>query len=132
MKKYMVVILSLSVLLFADEGEQLFDAKCAVCHIKTRPTQEMKSSLLAPPISGVIKNVKKAFGDDKEASLAFIGAYTLEPSLDKSKCKPKAIARFGIMPSQKGNVSVEELNKIALYLYDNFPLAKQNKKMRVE
>lgn len=132
MKKYIAVLFSLSVILCADEGEQLFDMKCAACHMKTRPTPEMKSTLLAPPISGVIKNVKKAFGDDKEAALAFIGSYTLEPSLDKSKCKPKAITRFGIMPSQKGNVSSEELNKIALYLYHNFPLAKQNKNMQVE
>lgn len=132
MKKILLSSLLFSTVLLAMDGEALFDMKCATCHMKTRPTPEMKSALIAPLISGVVKNVKKAFGDDKEATLAFIASYALEPKLDQAKCKPKAIERFGLMPSQKRNVTPEELKSIALYLYTNFPLPKKEKKMQAE
>jgi cytochrome c len=113
--------------LFANEGEKLYDLKCSMCHIKTKPTKEMKKNFIAPPISGIMKNVKRAFPDDKEG-VEFIKEYVISPSLEKSKCKTKAIERFGLMPSQKENLSLEELEKIAYYLYENFPLSKTNKK----
>jgi hypothetical protein len=34
---------------------------------------------------------------------------------------PQKIARFGLMPSQKGAVSEAEVERIANWLYDNFP-----------
>lgn len=126
MKKIIGVILfSVVTSAYANEGEALFDAKCSACHIKVKPTPEMKSTLIAPPISGVIKNIKRAFGEDKVATLSFIREYTLSPDSVQSKCKPKAMKRFGIMPSQKGNASPEQLDLIAIYLYDNFPLSKR-------
>lgn len=127
MKKTTIFLLFPFFVLFANDGEKLFDMKCSACHIKTRPTKEMKSAFIAPPITGVIRNVKQAFKEDKEATLDFIVSYTLNPSLEKAKCKTKALERFGVMPSQKENVSLEELKSIAEYLYSNFPLPKRNK-----
>lgn len=129
MKKSILVLTTLfAVCMHAQEAEALFDAKCAACHMKERPTQEMKKDLVAPPISGAIKNVKLAFKDDKAAALTFIREYTLSPDIEKSKCKPKALKRFGVMPTQKGSVSAQELDKIALFLYENYPLPKKDKK----
>ncbi len=36
---------------------------------------------------------------------------------------PQKIQRFGLMPSQKGNVTKEELEKITEWMYENFPPA---------
>jgi len=57
----------------------------------------------------------------KEDAVKFIADYVLHPSKEKALCKPQKIKRFGLMPSQKGNVTKEELEKIAGWLYDNFP-----------
>lgn len=103
-----------------SRGEALFDAKCAVCHIKTRPTPEMKKRLTAPPAMGVMFHVKAAFGD-REGATAFVADYALNPSEQKAKCLPRSIRRFGVMPSQKGAVREAELSLIADYLYENFP-----------
>jgi mono/diheme cytochrome c family protein len=103
-----------------SKGEALFDVKCAVCHIKTRPTPEMKKRLTAPPAMGVMFHVKAAF-DDRNAVTAFVADYALNPSEKKAKCVPRSIRRFGVMPSQKGAVTEAELSLIADYLYDNFP-----------
>ncbi len=134
MKKYTILfILSAFAIAYANEGERLFDAKCAVCHIKTRPTQEMKETLVAPPINGVMRNIKTAFQDDRESAIAFIRDYTLAPNKESAKCKSMAVERFGIMPSQKDNVTPKELELIGSYLYDNFTffLKNQNQKNKM-
>ena len=105
----------------AETGEALFDAKCAVCHIKVKPTPAMKKELIAPPAMGVMFQVKTAFAGDRKAATDFIVNYALNPSESVAKCKPKAIRYFGLMPSQKGAVTEAELAMIADYLYDNFP-----------
>jgi hypothetical protein len=36
---------------------------------------------------------------------------------------PKKIQRFGLMPSQKGNVTEAQLLKITAWMFDHFPPA---------
>jgi len=107
--------------LFAGEGEALFDAKCTSCHIKVKPTQAMKRTLVAPPAPGVMFHIKQAFAGDRKAATAFIVSYALNPSESLAKCEPMALRRFGLMPSQRGSVSEAELALIADYLYETFP-----------
>lgn len=106
---------------FAQSGEELFDEKCLMCHIKTKPTPEARSGFVAPPAMGVMFHVKEAFDGDKAKVIAFIKDYAHNPSRDKAKCMARSIERFGLMPSQKESVTQEELEKIAEYMYDNFP-----------
>jgi len=123
MKKY-AVILSMAVLVAAataSEGERLFDEKCAMCHIKQKPTPEMRGQLVAPPAMGVMFHVKDAFGEDRKAAIAFVKDYVIHPDAAKAKCLPQSLNRFGVMPSQQGLVSDAELHEIADYMYDNFP-----------
>lgn len=121
MKKITLALLALvaGTALFAHDGEALFDEKCAVCHIKTRPTPETRSSLVAPPIMGVMMHVKEAFPGNREGALAFIKAYVVNPSAEKAVCP--SIRRFGMMPSLKGAVTDAELDAIAGYVYAVYP-----------
>jgi len=102
----------------AQDAEALFDAKCAMCHIKTRPADI--STLTAPPLMGIMRHVKMRY-PDKEKAVAFISDYVLDPSSTKAVCMPQKIQRFGLMPSQKGNVTQSELKTISEWMYDNFP-----------
>ncbi|MBN2816321.1 MAG: cytochrome c [Campylobacterales bacterium] len=115
------LILVLSTTTFAQSTQELFDEKCGVCHTTVKPTPEARSSFVAPPAMGVMFHVKEAFGDNKEMAIAFIKDYVLNPSADKAKCLPKSIKRFGLMPSQQGVITEEELDKVAKYMYENFP-----------
>ena len=103
-----------------DKAEVLFDAKCATCHSKTRP--EDKSKVLAPALMGVMRHVKMAY-PTKEGAVKFMVDYILEPTEGKAICMPGKIERFGLMPSQKGNVTEAELKTITSWMYDNFPPA---------
>ena len=96
---------------------ELFETKCASCHVKTRPSDI--STLVAPPIMGVARHVKMTY-KTKEEVVSFITEYALDPQESKAVCMPDKLKRFGLMPSQKGKVTKEELTTIAGWIYDNF------------
>lgn len=99
-------------------AEALFKEKCVSCHITGRPVDFSK--LVAPPVMGVMRHVKMQY-PNKEEAVAFIKEYTLDPQEAKAVCMPQKIKRFGLMPSQKGNVTAEELERIGAWMFDNFP-----------
>ena len=103
-----------------DTAEILFDAKCASCHSKTRPTD--MSTVVAPALMGVMRHIKMTY-PSKDDAVKFMVDYILEPTKEKAICMPKKIERFGLMPSQKGNVTEAELEKITAWMFDNFPPA---------
>jgi len=117
------LLTSISTAETTQNPETLFDNKCSICHTKTRPSD--MSSLVAPPIMGVMRHVKMRY-PTKEEAVPFIVDYVLAPSKTKALCMPQKIQRFGLMPSQKGNVTKTELETIASWLYDNFPPANFN------
>jgi len=102
----------------ASSGEDLFNSKCSMCHVKVKPAD--KSNLIAPPAMGVMRHINMRYSNKNDA-VAFMSEYILNPQKEKSVCKPKSIKRFGLMPSQKENITKEEAKLIASWLYDNFP-----------
>ena len=112
------VITSFSILHASGNAEKLFTKKCMVCHVKIRPDDTSK--LMAPPISGVLNHVKQNFASEDKA-VKFIVDYVLNPTREKAVCMPENIKKFGLMPSQNGAVSKDELEEIAEWLYKNFP-----------
>ena len=100
------------------DGEKLFNEKCSMCHV-TQPPQDM-STLVAPPVFGVMRHVKMKYNNEADA-LAFMRDYVMNPDAKKAVCMPMKLKRFGVMPSQKGNVTPEELEVITKWMYDNFP-----------
>jgi len=122
--KFKMIVLTVGIVGFftpsvyaETSGEALFEAKCASCHVKTRPSDI--STLVAPPMMGVMRHVKMTY-NSKEEAVKFITEYTLNPQERKAVCMPQKLKRFGLMPSQKGNVTKEELTTIASWVYDNF------------
>lgn len=136
MKTNIILLLLGSIFLFTStsyaeiSGEKLFDAKCASCHVKMRPSDI--STLVAPPAMGVMRHVKMTY-ETKEEAVTFITEYTLAPQENKAVCMADKIKRFGLMPSQKGNVTKEELTVIAEWMYDNFgSIGQGNRKCKNE
>ncbi len=103
-----------------ESAEGLYDSKCAMCHSKTRPVD--KDKVLAPALMGVMRHIKMDY-PNKDEAVDFMVDYILEPSKEKAICMPKKIERFGLMPSQKGNVTQEEARVITSWMFDNFPPA---------
>ncbi len=102
-----------------EKGSILFEEKCASCHLKQRPSFEEMNTMIAPPVMGVMTHVKMTKTTKPEA-VKFIVDYIFEPTSAKALCMKQSIDRFGLMPSQKGNITKEEATFIAGYLYDNY------------
>jgi len=100
------------------KGKELFTQKCATCHTLGKPKD--MSTVVAPALNGVMKHLKMTHSD-KANGVAFIKDYIINPAETKALCMPKKIKRFGLMPSQKGNVTAEELEVIANWMFENYP-----------
>jgi len=65
--------------------------------------------------------VKAEPENKKQKVIDFIVDYAHNPSAEKSFCEKGAIKRFGVMPTQKENITKEELTLVAHYLYQKYP-----------
>ncbi len=131
MKKILLTLTLLGSTLLADTsaGEKVYQKVCASCHIQMMtPAQAQKNlkNMKAPPMNEVSQQLKNNIkivddiDDDihRAVVVAFIKDYVLNPNLDASMCNAGAIEKFGLMPSQKGQLSAQELDDVAKWVYD--------------
>jgi mono/diheme cytochrome c family protein len=100
------------------KGKELFEQKCLSCHVLGKPVDTSK--LVAPPLNGVMRHLKMGYSE-KGKAVAFIKDYVVNPSESKAICMPQKIKKFGLMPSQKGVVTPEELDIISNWMFENYP-----------
>ncbi len=121
--------------LFANEGEKVYQTKCASCHEAYIPMTKLMENfvekenkllkLKAPTLNQLSYRLKQQIGDPKgdeeihrmEVS-AFISAYLNNPDKQKTVCLRDVIQYFDTMPSMKGQISEEELESVSEYIYD--------------
>lgn len=108
-------------LLATDNGEELFKNKCGICHPMTRPAD--RSQMIAPPAKGLMFHMSEELESD-EKILAHINSFVINPSKEKAICR--SVKRFGLMPSQKGIITNEELDIVAKWMVDNLKMSKQD------
>jgi len=106
------------------DGKKLLEQKCASCHDLTMPPL-LAPDELAPPIMAVSFHMPN-FMEPKDESqripmaIAFVTDYVLNPALDKAYCDEESIKQYGLMPSQKGKVTEEEVKAIAAYMFKHY------------
>lgn len=118
-KSLLFVSLVLANIFASDNGAKLFEQKCSSCHLKQRPHVDQMHLMVAPPIQGVMFHVGDKYPSKKEA-VGFITDYIFNPHLNKAVCMTHSIEKFGVMPSQKGNLTTKEAQLIAEYLFDTY------------
>lgn len=102
----------------------LLQEKCASCHNLNIPPI-ISNDELAPPMMAVafhVHNFMKPKDESQRTNQAinFVVDYVLEPSLKKSFCDKESLKRYGLMPSQKGNVTEDELHAISSYIFRHY------------
>jgi cytochrome c len=115
------------------DGHALLKRKCSACHNLDMPPKTYENET-APPMMAVVFHVRDFMKVDnpsekREKFIAFVTDYALHPSAEKSFCDKESLASYGVMPSQKGNVTEEELEAIAAYMYDTYTKEAFLKKM---
>ncbi|GIT99197.1 thioredoxin fold domain-containing protein [Sulfurovum sp. TSL1] len=121
--------------LYAVEGKEVYEKKCASCHQGYIPMSKLKENfqdynntllkLVAPTLNQLSYRLKKSIGDPKGDNeihrmevAAFITEYVLHPDRQKSLCLDEVMQSFQTMPSLEGKVSEEELEAVSTYIYD--------------
>lgn len=121
--------------LFAMEGKEVYEKKCASCHQSYISMSKLKENFLehnntllhltAPTLNQLSYRLKQRIGDPKGDNdihrmevAAFISEYVLHPDRQKSLCLEDVMQHFKTMPSLKGKISKEELEEVSTYIYD--------------
>jgi len=120
MKKALLILAMSSLTLFASTGEELAQKNCASCHLMSIPTPEMIPTMKAPAMDAVVFHINLVMQKDEDKK-KFIIDYVQNPDIKKSVCESNRVQAFGMMPSLKGKVSVEDLSSISDYLIANYP-----------
>ena len=132
---------SLSALL-AQDGYEIFQKKCVMCHSMYKPNNmEENKKIVAPPIPVAMRSVvigvdaieePKDATELKQMSIEFLKDYIKNPSPEKGYCEDKSYKRFGTMPSVKGFISNEQIDIVVPWVYDNYsPKKDKNGKYKV-
>jgi len=106
------------------DGKKLLEQKCSKCHNLEMPPFTSKDEK-APPMMAVAFHVHSFVKPQEESqrtpkSIAFVMDYVQNPALDKSFCDKASLKRYGLMPSQKGKVTVAETKAIATYVFSHY------------
>ena len=102
------MLLTISLNAKEHKGEQIFINKCAMCHTANKAPD--RSKMVAPPIKNVMFHMREAFGNRKDIENHIVD-FTLNPTKEKAICK--SVKRFGLMPSQEGKITKDELRLVA-------------------
>lgn len=108
-----------------SKAEKLFDDKCTVCHLKTTPTADQLKYIASPDIQSVVDAVYQQFYDSlqgfrKEDAIKYISHYVLQPDGTKSLIMNNPKNKFGLMPSLKGSVTIDELYLISEFILEEY------------
>ena len=91
MKRTVLTLLLITTGLLANNAQELFMNKCAICHVMERPVD--KSQMSAPPAKGIMFHMSEDIGSD-EKILAHIKSFTMNPTKEKAICR--SVKRFGL------------------------------------
>ena len=106
------------------DGEELIEQKCAKCHNLDMPPKSYENEI-APSMMAVTFHLKDFIKSNNPSEhevkvVEFIKDYVIAPSREKSFCDKKSLDSYGVMPSQKDNVTEDELDAIAHYMYKSY------------
>jgi cytochrome c len=106
------------------DGKKLAEQKCVKCHNLDMPPKTSDKEL-APPLYTVTVHLKDWMKVDNPSELrgkftSFVESYVVNPERDRSYCNKESLDTYGLMPSQKGNVTEDELEAIAHYIFDTY------------
>ena len=115
------------------DAKALIEHKCAKCHNLQMPPKTYADEK-APPMMAVVFHVRDFMkvenpSDKRQKFINFVTDYVLHPDASKSFCDKKSLETYGIMPSQQGKVTPEELEAIAGYMYEHYDPEKYMKIM---
>jgi len=110
--------------------QEIFEQKCQMCHYTKMPTTQEENRLMGGPTIGIVMKglviTLDAMHDNlndkmlKEKAVEFMADYIFYPERKKANCEDIVFERFNMMPSLKGYITKEELNRVLPWVYDTY------------
>ncbi len=119
LKFTLLTVVAISALFGGVRGRELVEKRCGSCHMVSNPTIEQVKHMVAPPMWGVARHLKREI-PEKEEFVSFVADYIMDPAEEKIRFNKEAFDRFGLMPSMKGTLTDEEARLVAEYLYKTY------------
>ncbi len=118
------------------DGKKLLEKKCSACHNLDLPPKTFTDEK-APPMMAVAFHIKDFIKAGSESdkipkAIDFVKDYVVNPNASKSFCDKKSLESYGVMPSQKGKVTQNELEAIAEYMFEHYTLKNLTKAQAIE
>lgn len=118
------------------DGKKLLEQKCSQCHNLELPPKSFADEK-APAMMAVAFHVHDFMpvtneSDKLPKSIAFVKDYVINPDASKSFCDKKSLQDYGIMPSQKGKVTQNELQAIAQYIFSHYTMKNLTQAQEIE
>ncbi|ADN09933.1 c-type cytochrome [Sulfurimonas autotrophica] len=118
------------------DGKKLLEEKCSACHNLDLPPKTFTDEK-APPMMAVAFHIKDFIKAGSESdkipkAIDFVKDYVVNPNASKSFCDKKSLESYGVMPSQKANVTQNELEAIAEYMFEHYTLKNLTKAQAIE
>ncbi len=118
------------------DGKKLLEQKCSACHNLDLPPKTFVDEK-APPMMAVAFHIKDFIPASNESekipkAIDFVKDYVIHPSKEKSFCDKKSLQTYGVMPSQKGNVTQEELQAIGEYMFEHYTIKNLTEAQAIE
>ncbi len=115
-------------------GKKLLEQKCSKCHNIKFPPKDFTNEI-APPMMTIVFHFNdwfKAVSEQEKLikQLDFVTDYVINPSKDKAYCTKDMLKKYGVMPSQKGAVTKDEVRAIWEYLFNNYTQKKLMQKQK--
>jgi len=106
------------------DAKKLLHEKCESCHNLDIPPYTFEDEK-APPMMAVafhIVNFVKTNDESQRVTKAkeFVKDYVINPSAKKSFCDKESLESYGVMPSQKGKITQDELEAVTTYIFKHF------------
>ncbi len=116
-------------------GEKVFERTCAVCHVKRMNPEKVRTQrdLAAPPMNLMTTHMRMKMNNSKEAFIDHMVDFTLNPTRAKAKAMPRAINRFGLMPSIRTiapDITKADIRAVGEWAWHHYDYAQMKKELQ--
>lgn len=112
-----------------SRGEEVYRQVCQACHREQVTPEEARTQTLAgPPMNFMTTHMRQKTDHDKAAFVEHVVTYTMNPTRETSWAMPRAIERFGLMPSIKviaPQLEEADLRAVAEWMWQRYDYAEQ-------
>jgi cytochrome c5 len=112
-----------------SRGAEVYHQVCQACHREQVTPEEARTQNLAgPPMNFMTTHMRQKTDHDKAAFVEHVVTYTMNPSREASWAMPRAIERFGLMPSIKvlaPQLDEADLRAVAEWMWQRYDYKEQ-------